>query len=139
MLEFPAFFTYFYCMQPAYPTTGDLCTAVWLRQFAARLPVYAAKYQIAEAEAAALQRATAAYLDGLGEQIYRVTQAILLLATAPYMGNWPPAAVPRRPSMRLLLPQAAALGQRILTHATYDQADGCALGLVCELAGYWPA
>jgi hypothetical protein len=126
-------------MHPAYPTTSDLCTAAWLRQFAARLPVYADKYQIAEAEAVALQRATAAYLDGLGEQISRVTQAILWLATAPYTGSWPPAAVPRRPSMRALPQQAAALGQRILTHATYDPADGCALGLVCELAGYWPA
>ena len=71
--------------------------------------------------------------------IYRVTQAILLLTTAPYAGSWPPAAVPRRPSMRTLPQQAIALGQRILTHATYDPADGCALGLVCELAGYWPA
>lgn len=126
-------------MHPAYPTTGDLCTAAWLKQFATRLPVYAAKYQIAEAEAAALQGAIAAYLDGLGEQIYRVTQAILLLTSAPYAGSWPPSAVPRRPTMRALPQQAAALGHRILTHATYDPADGCALGLVCELASYWPA
>jgi hypothetical protein len=126
-------------MQTAYPTTSDLCTAAWLKQFAARLPVYAAKYQIAEAEAAALQRATTAYLDGLGEQIYRVTQAVLWLAAAPYAGSWPPAAVPRRPTMRWLPQQAIALGQRILTHAIYDPADGCALGLVCELSGYWPA
>lgn len=127
-------------MQPAYPTTVDLCTAAWLKQFAARLPVYAAKYQIAEAEAAALQGAIASYLDGLGEQIYRVTQAILLLTSPPYTaGAWPPAAVPRRPNMRALPQQAAALGQRILAHATYDPADGCALGLVCELSGYWPA
>ncbi|MDJ0364810.1 hypothetical protein QMK33_06570 [Hymenobacter sp. H14-R3] len=126
-------------MQTAYPTTSDLCTAAWLKQFAAQLPGYAAKYQIAEAEATALQGATTAYLDGLGEQIYRVTQAILQLAAAPYAGGWPPAAVPRRPSMRALPQQAAALGQRILTHTTYDPADGYALGLVCRLSGYWPA
>ncbi len=126
-------------MQPAYPTTGDLCTAVWLKHFAARLPHYAAKYQIAETEAAALQRATSYFLDGLGEQICRVTQAILLFAAAPYASSWPPAAVPRRPGMRALPQLAAALSYHILTHATYDPADGCALGLECRLTGYWPA
>ncbi|GAA4494270.1 hypothetical protein GCM10023172_04090 [Hymenobacter ginsengisoli] len=95
-------------MEPAYPTTGDLSTAAWLKQFAAALPTYAAKYQIAEAEAAALQRASASFLDELGEQIYRVTQA----------------GLPR---------QAAALGYRILSHAAYDPADGSALGLECLL------
>lgn len=115
-------------MQPAYPTTGDLSTAAWLKLFATRLPAYAAKYQIADAEAAALQRATNSFLDGLGEQICRVTQAILLLASSSCC-CWPPAAIPWRPSMRGLPRQAAALGHRIRSHAAYDPADGSALGL----------
>jgi hypothetical protein len=106
-------------MQPAYPTTGDMCTAARLKQFAARLPAYAAKYQIDEAEATALQGATAAFLDGLGEQIFRVTQAILLLAAGPG-ACWPPQ-------------QAAALSHRIIGHAAYDPADGHALGLASLL------
>jgi hypothetical protein len=119
-------------MQPAYPSTSDLCTAVWLKQFAARLPAYAAKYQIAEGEARALQGATAYFLEGLGEQIYRVTQAILA-AMAPYAHGWPAAAVPWRPDMRALPQQATTLGYRILSHAAYDPADGYALGLECRL------
>jgi len=115
-------------MQPAYPTTGDMCTAAGLKQFAARLPAYAAKYQIDEAEAMALQRATTAFLDGLGEQIFCVTQAILLLATGPG-GGWPPSAIPWRPAMRALPRRARALGYHILRHAAYDPADGCVLGL----------
>jgi hypothetical protein len=115
-------------MQPAYPTTSDMCTAAWLKQFAARLPAYATKYQIDEAEATALQRATAAFLEGLGEQIFCVTQAILLLAAGPGVG-WPPSAIPWRPTMRALPRRALALGYRILHHAAYDPADGCALGL----------
>jgi len=115
-------------MQPAYPTTGDMCTAARLKQFATRLPAYAAKYQIDEAEATALQRTTATFLDGLGEQIFLVTQAILLLAAGP--GTcWPPAAIPWRPAMRALPQQAAALSYRIMGHAAYDPADGHALGL----------
>jgi hypothetical protein len=119
-------------MYPAYPTTGDLSTAAWLKQFATHLPAYAAKYQIADAEAAALQRATASFLDGLGEQIYRVTQAIVQLATFSYCG-WPPSAIPWRPGMRELPRQAAVLSYRILSHAAYDPADGSALGLECLL------
>jgi hypothetical protein len=119
-------------MQPAYPTSGDLSTAAWLKQFATHLPAYAAKYQIAEAEAAALQRATFSFLDGLGEQIFRVTQAILQLASSSYC-CWPPSAIPWRPGMRLLPEQAAMLGYRILSHAAYDPADGSALGLECLL------
>jgi hypothetical protein len=115
-------------MQPAYPTTGDMCTAARLKQFAAGLPAYAAKYQIDEAEATALQRATAAFLDGLGEQIFRVTQAIISL-TAKQYACWPPSAIPWRPTMRVLPRQAAALSYRILGHAAYDPADGQALGL----------
>lgn len=117
-------------MQPAYPTTGDMCMAAWLKQFAARLPAYAAKYQIDEAEASALQRATATFLDGLGEQIFRVTQAIILLTASPCpYASWPPAAVPWRPSMRALTQQAATLSYRIRSHTAYDPADGYALGL----------
>jgi hypothetical protein len=119
-------------MQPAYPTTGDLSTAAWLKQFATRLPAYAAKYQIAEAEAAALQRASASFLDSLNEQIYRVTQAVLQLASFSYC-CWPPSAIPWRPGTRGLLQQAAALGYHILSHAAYDPADGSALGLECPL------
>lgn len=115
-------------MQPAYPTTGDMCKAARLKQFAAGLPAYAAKYQIDEAEASALQRATAAFLDGLGEQIFLVTQAILFLTTKPY-ACWPPSAIPWRPSMRVLPQQAAALSYRIRGHAAYDPADGQVLGL----------
>jgi hypothetical protein len=115
-------------MQPAYPTTGDMSTAAWLKQFAAQLPTYAVKYQIDEAEATALQRATAAFLNGLGEQIFRVTQAILLLAGGPGAG-WPPSAIPWRPAMRALPRRARALGYHILRHAAYDPADGYALGL----------
>jgi hypothetical protein len=118
-------------MQPAYPTTKELSTAVWLKQFATHLPAYATKYQIAEAEAAAFQRATASFLDGLGEQLYRVTQAILQLAA--FSCGWPPSAIPRRPSMRALPQQAAMLGYRILSHHAYDPADGSALGLHCLL------
>lgn len=114
-------------MYPAYPTTGDLSTAAWLKQFARLLPAYAAKYQIADAEAAALQGATASFLAGLGEQLCRVTQAIRLLAATPYC--WPPSAVPWQPGMRALPRQALALGHRILSHAAYDPADGSALGL----------
>jgi hypothetical protein len=119
-------------MQPAYPTSGDLSTAAWLKQFATHLPAYAAKYQIAEAEAAALQRATFSFLDGLGEQIFRVTQAILQLASSSYC-CWPPSAIPWRPGMRRLPQQATMLGYRILSHAAYDPADGSALGLECLL------
>ena len=117
-------------MQPAYPTTGDMCMAAWLKRFAARLPAYAAKYQIDEAEAMALQRATESFLDSLGEHICRVTQAIILLAASswPY-ASWPPAAVPWPPSMRALMQQAATLSHHILGHAAYDPADGHVLGL----------
>jgi len=121
-------------MQPAYPTTGDMCMAAWLKHFAARLPAYAAKYQIAEAEAMALQHATANFLDGLGEHICRVTQAVILLATSPYpYASWPPAAVPWQPSMRALTQQAAALSHHILGHTAYEPADGHALGLESPL------
>jgi hypothetical protein len=120
-------------MQPAYPTTGDMSTAARLKQFAAQLPAYTAKYQIDEAEATALQRATAAFLDGLGEQIFRVTQAIRLLTAGPY-GCWPPSAIPWRPTMRALPRQATALSYHILGHAAYDPADGHALGLESLLA-----
>lgn len=119
-------------MQPAYPTTGDFSTAAWLKQFAASLPAYAAKYQIAEAEAAALQQASASFLDGLAEQLSRVSQAIRLLASTPCCG-WPPPAVPWRPGMRALPRQALAMSLRILSHAAYDPADGAALGLECAL------
>ena len=119
-------------MRPAYPTTGDISTAAWLKQFATRLPAYAAKYQIAEAEATALQHATSSFLDGLGEQIFRVTQAIVQLATFSY-GCWPPSAIPWRPGTRELPRQAAALSYRILSHAAYDPADCSALGLECLL------
>lgn len=119
-------------MQAAYPTTEYLSIAVWLKRFAAALPAYAAKYQIAEAEAWALQRAVAGFLDGMGEQIARVTQAILRL-TGPAGGGWPPAAVPYPPIMRALPRQATILGYRILNHSAYDPADGCALGLECPL------
>jgi hypothetical protein len=115
-------------MQPAYPTTGDMSTAAWLKQFAARLPAYAAKYQIDEAEATALQRATAVFLDGLGAQIFCVTQAILLLAAGPG-ASWPPSAIPWQPTMRALPRRAQAIGYHILRHAAYDPTDGCALGL----------
>lgn len=125
-------------MQPAYPTTNELSTAACLKQFAAHLPVYAAKYQIEEAEAAALQRATNSFLEGLGEQIFRVTQAILHLAASSCHYCWPPAAVPWRPGMRALPRQVATLGYRILHHAAYDPADGSALGLDCLLE-QWPA
>jgi hypothetical protein len=120
-------------MQPAYPTSGDLSTAAWLKLFAMRLPAYAAKYQIADAEAAALQRATTSFLDGLGEQIYRVTQAILQLASSSCYCYWPPSAIPWRPGMRRLPQQATMLGYRIISHAAYDPADGSALGLECLL------
>lgn len=116
-------------MQPAYPTTRDLSTAAWLKQFATRLPAYAAKYQIADAEAAALQGATASFLAGLSEQLCRVTQAIRLLAATPHC--WPPSAVPWQPGMRALPRQAWALGHHILSHRAYDPADGSALGLEC--------
>jgi len=118
-------------MEPTYPTTGDLHTAAWLKQFAARLPAYAAKYQIADAEAAALQRAATSFLDGLAEQVWRVSLAIRLLAQAS--DRWPPSAVPWRPGLRALPPQALALGHRILSHAAYDPTDGAALGLECIL------
>lgn len=114
-------------MQPAYPTPHDLRTAAWLKHFATHLPAYAAKYHIAEAETAALQRAALTFLDGLAEQICRVTQAILHLAGSSCC--WPPAAVPWRPGLRALPQQAAVLGYRILCHAAYDPADGSALGL----------
>lgn len=120
-------------MQPAYPTTSDLSAAASLKQFATRLPAYAAKYQIADAEAAALQRATSSFLDGLGEQICRVTQAILQLAGSSYC-CWPPSAIPWQPGMRAVPRQAATLGYRIISHAAYDPADGAALGLDCLLA-----
>jgi len=120
-------------MQPAYPTTGDMCTAAWLKQFAARLPAYADKYQIDETEATALQSATTAFIDGLGEQIFRVTQAIIFLAANPFVG-WPPAAIPWPPTMQTLPRQAAALSYRIRGHAAYDPADGHALGLENPLA-----
>lgn len=119
-------------MQPAYPTSGELSTAAWLKHFATRLPAYAAKYQIADAEAVALQRDTFSFLDGLDEQIYRVTQAVMQLASSSYC-CWPPAAIPWRPGMRRLPQQATALGYRILSHAAYDPADGSALGLECLL------
>ena len=115
-------------MQPAYPTTEDLSLAVWLKRFAAVLPTYAAKYQIAEAEAQALQRAVEGFLDGMREQLLRVTQAILRLA-GPAGGGWPPSAVPYPPRLRALPRQATVLSYRILTHSAYDPADGCALGL----------
>lgn len=124
-------------MQPAYPTTGDIGTAARLKQFAAGLPAYAAKYQIDEAEATALQRATTDFLAGLGEQIFRVTQAILFLTATPY-ACWPPAAIPWRPTMRTLPRQAAALSLRIMGHAAYDPADGHALGLESLLAAAPP-
>ncbi|MGI4760828.1 MAG: hypothetical protein ACRYF0_08985 [Janthinobacterium lividum] len=116
---------------PAYPTTGDLSAAAWLKQFANLLPAYAAKYQIAEAEAMALQGASHNLLTGLGEQVARVTLAIRLLAASPH--NWPPSAVPRQPDMRTILPQATALSYRILSHDAYDPADGSVLGLECHL------
>ncbi|TDN36073.1 hypothetical protein E4631_03685 [Hymenobacter sp. UV11] len=115
-------------MQPAYPTTEDLSIAVWLKRFAAVLPAYAAKYQIAEAEAHALQRAEEGFLNGMSEQITRVMQAILRLA-GPAGGSWPPSAVPYPPLMRALPRQATMLSYRILSHSAYDPADGCALGL----------
>jgi hypothetical protein len=118
-------------MEPAYPTTVELSTAAWLKLFANRLPAYAAKYQIADAEAVALQGATHSFLEGLGEQVSRVTQAIRLLAVSP--SNWPPSAVPWLPGMHTILPQAIALGYRILSHEDYDPADGLALGLECQL------
>ena len=114
-------------MQPAYPSTEELSIAVWLKRFATALPNYADKYQIAEAEARALQRTVAGFLDGMSEQIGRVTQAILWLAV-PYYGGWPPSAVPYRPGMRALPRQATAL-----SHSDYDPADGCALGLESPL------
>lgn len=64
-------------MQPAYPTTEDLSIAVWLKRFATTLPHYADKYQIAEAKASALQHAVASFLEGMSQQICRVTQALL--------------------------------------------------------------
>jgi hypothetical protein len=122
---------YFHGMQPAYPTTYDLSTAAWLKQFASLLPAYAAKYQIAEAEAAALQGASRNFLAGLGEQVARVTLAIRLLAVSS--GTWPASAIPWLPGMRGILQDAAALSYRILSHAAYDPADGSALGLECRL------
>lgn len=118
-------------MHPAYPTTCDLSTAAWLKQFANLLPTYAAKYHIAEAEAAALQGAAHSFLAGLGEQVARVTQAIRLLAASS--GTWPASAIPWLPGMRTVLQDAAALSYRILSHAAYDPADGSALGLECRL------
>jgi hypothetical protein len=118
-------------MQPAYPTTCDLSTAAWLKKFASLLPTYAAKYQIAEAETAALQGATRNFLAGLGEQVVRVTLAIRLLAVSS--GTWPASAIPWLPGMRGILQDAAALSYRILSHAAYDPADGSALGLECQL------
>jgi|GEM_PF-1940850 len=126
-------------MKPAYPTTSDLHTATWLKQFAARLPTYAAKYQLTDTEVAALQQAAASFLDGLAEQVWRVSLAIRLLAQAS--GCWPPSAVPWRPGLHALPPLALALGHRILSHAAYDPADGAALGLECQLeqpAGWLP-
>lgn len=119
-------------MNPAYPTSEDLSLAVWLKRFATVLPTYAAKYQIAEAEARALQQASSSFLAGMGEQIARVTQTILWLA-GPGAAGWPPAAVPYRPSLRSLPGQAAALSYRILSHSAYDPADGCVLGLELPL------
>ena len=118
-------------MQPAYPTTYDLSTAAWLKQFANLLPAYAAKYHIAEAEAVALQGATHRFLAGLGEQMARVTQAIRLLTVAS--GTWPASAIPWLPGMRAVLQEANILSYRILSHAAYDPADGSALGLECQL------
>ena len=118
-------------MHPAYPTTRDFSAAIWLKQFASHLPTYAAKYQIADAETAALQGAARQFLAGLGEQVARVTQAIRQRAVAP--GAWPASAVPWLPGMRAILPEASALGYRILSHAAYDPADGSALGLECQL------
>lgn len=114
-------------MQPAYPTTRDLSTAAWLKHFASLLPAYAAKYQIAEAEVAALQGATQHFLVGLGEQVARVTQAIRLLTVSS--STWPASAIPWLPGMRNILQEATALSHRILSHAAYDPADGSALGL----------
>lgn len=118
---------------PAYPTTSDIGAAAWLKQFASLLPAYAAKYQIAEAEAAALQGASHSLLAGLGEQVARVTLAIRLLAATPR--NWPASAIPWLPGMRAILQDATALSYRILSHAAYDPADGSALGLECRLDG----
>jgi hypothetical protein len=118
-------------MQPAYPTTCDLSTAAWLKQFASLLPAYAAKYQIAEAEAAALQAATHSFLTGLGEQVARVTLAIRLLTVTS--STWPASAIPWLPGMRAILQEATALSYRIISHAAYDSADGSALGLECQL------
>lgn len=118
-------------MNPAYPTTNDLSTAAWLKQFAARLPDYTTKYEIEPAEVAAMQSVADSFLDGLGEQLFRVTLAIRVLATTP--GSWPAAAIPWQPAMRMLPQQAAALSYRILSHPAYDPADGAALGLECEV------
>jgi len=118
-------------LPPAYPTTGDFSAAAWLKQFASLLPTYATKYQIAEAEAAALQAASHGLLASLGEQVARVTLAIRLLAASPH--NWPPSAVPWLPGMHTVLQTATALSHRILSHAAYDPADGSALGLECPL------
>lgn len=116
---------------PAYPTTCDMSAAAWLKHFASLLPAYAAKYQIAEAEAAALQGASHNLLAGLGEQMARVTLAIRLLAATPR--NWPASAIPWLPGMRAILQDATALSYRILSHDAYDPADGSALGLECRL------
>lgn len=118
-------------MHPAYPTTTDLSMAAWLKQFASRLPAYAAKYQIADAEAAALQWAARRFLAGLAEQVVRVTHAIRLLAASS--GGWPASAIPWLPGMRAILQFATALSYRIVSHAAYDPADGAALGLECQL------
>jgi len=118
---------------PAYPTTGDMSAAAWLKHFASLLPAYADKYQIAEAEAVALQGASHSLLAGLGEQVARVTLAIRLLAITPC--NWPASAIPWLPGMHAILQEATALSYRILSHAAYDPADGSALGLECRLDG----
>jgi len=118
-------------MQPTYPTTQELSFAAWVKRFAATLPLYAAKYQIAEEEAHALQHAVTSFLHNMGEQIARVTQAISWLAEPG--GGWPPSAVPYPPLMRALPCQASDLGYRILSHSAYDPADGCDLGLECPV------